>query len=691
MEPRYSLTDDTFVIQNYNQAKPFSSFLPGIAGPFGKPMWVFYCNRGQCVSSFGICNKNGAMLEFYPANKAYAQTARLGFRTFARIGAGSARQVEFHEPFRPDPSNGDSQSLLIRAHEIEIEELSPKWGLRWRVRFYNAPHEEFPVLVRELSVENVGRRTVQLEILDGLPQVVPFGLPEWLLKQMSRTMEAFAEVRHAGNGLPLFKLKIEPSDKPEVEWIESGFFAFAQQGRTSLPMAVDAESVFGADTGFQVPRNWMAKGGAPPTRRTESTTACALSVSSVRLAPKAVHVVESFYGQADTWERAREFQKRVQKTDGYASIKRQESGMLLADLTAALALHSGAKTLSAYSRQAFLDNVLRGGRPVIFSDGEHQQMFHYYSRKHGDMERDYNFFELSPTYYSQGNGNFRDVNQNRRSELFVWPGVEAGNVETFFNLLQLDGFNPLVIQFERFFIDSARWAEVEGEFPPAERERWRKILTKPFSPGELAEKLRQSEGNSSNAEARLHALLPKATKIQDASHGEGYWIDHWTYNLDLVDNFSAIYPERLKTLFVDRRDFTYFDSDHVVQPRHRKYVLRHDGKVRQMKAVLRDPEKMELFKQRKDDPHKVRTKGGVGSIYRTSLLAKVLGLLAVKAASLDPFGIGIEMEADKPGWCDALNGLPGLLGSSVNEAFELRRWAHFLQQHLRDWLGAGGT
>jgi hypothetical protein len=41
-------------------------------------------------------------------------------------------------------------------------------------------------------------------------------------------------------------------------------------------------------------------------------------------------------------------------------------------------------------------------------------------------------------------------------------------------------------------------------------------------------------------------------------------------------------------------------------------------------------------------------------------------------------GMGIEMEAGKPGWCDALNGLPGLFGSSLSETYELLRLLDFL-------------
>ena len=37
------------------------------------------------------------------------------------------------------------------------------------------------------------------------------------------------------------------------------------------------------------------------------------------------------------------------------------------------------------------------------------------------------------------------------------------------------------------------------------------------------------------------------------------------------------------------------------------------------------------------------------------------------------------MEANKPNWYDALNGLPGLLGSSISETFEVKRFAVFVK------------
>ena len=104
--------------------------------------------------------------------------------------------------------------------------------------------------------------------------------------------------------------------------------------------------------------------------------------------------------------------------------------------------------------------------------------------------------------------------------------------------------------------------------------------------------------------------------------------------------------------------------------------------MRQYHAVRRDREKTELIQSRAERPHCVRTRHGRGEVYQTTLAAKMLCVVVNKLASLDPSGFGIEMEADKPNWYDALNGLPGLFGSSLCETFELKRWIRFLVRAL---------
>ncbi|MCP4685523.1 MAG: hypothetical protein GY867_08735, partial [bacterium] len=66
--------DGRFVLDGYDRAKPFASFLPGIAGVMGIPVWALYVNRGQAIASFGVESKDNPIMEFLPANKAYQNT-----------------------------------------------------------------------------------------------------------------------------------------------------------------------------------------------------------------------------------------------------------------------------------------------------------------------------------------------------------------------------------------------------------------------------------------------------------------------------------------------------------------------------------------------------------------------------------------------------------------------------------------
>lgn len=674
-----------FELLAYNTLRPFASFLPGIAGEYGKPLWVFYTNRGQCISSFGVRDRNGAMLEFHPADKAYALTSLNGFRTFFKLTGQGVPHI--HEPFDTCTKEGVTQRLTIRPEEIEIEETHAALGLRIRIVYFTLPNEPLPALVRLVTVENTGSAAIRAEVLDGLPQIVPYGLEEHLLKQMSRTMQAFAEIRHVEENFPFYKLKVVPSDKPEVQWINAGFFAFTLQGEQPLTIITDPEQVFGTDTSLRLPLAFLNGDCIDPLAGRRATmTGCAFANLKLFLEPGASTNWVSYFGQAENWEAAQTFRECLIGDPEYAERKRAENRELIVNLSGQFDLVAEPGQLGAYTRQAFLDNTLRGGQPVVIESSLGPRVFHVFTRKHGDMERDYNFFDVAPTYFSQGNGNFRDVNQNRRSENYIFPGIDTANIETFFNLIQIDGNNPLVVQSEKFCISPQQMETLLEAWPPADTPDWQKLLLRPFSPGQLMQALVDTSGTIDVAQPLFQQILGMADLIQDAIHGEGYWVDHWIYNLDLLESYAGLYPDRMRWLLVERSDFTYFDNDHVVQPRAKKYTLRKDETVRQLHAVVKDNDKARMIARRTGARNWMRAGHGSGAIYRTTLLAKLINLLAIKASLLDPFGIGLEMEADKPGWCDALNGLPGLFGSSTHEAYALRRGIAFVRKAISDYF-----
>jgi hypothetical protein len=44
---KYTQSGDRFIIDDFQKAKTFASFLPAVAGTDGKPLWAFYANVGQ--------------------------------------------------------------------------------------------------------------------------------------------------------------------------------------------------------------------------------------------------------------------------------------------------------------------------------------------------------------------------------------------------------------------------------------------------------------------------------------------------------------------------------------------------------------------------------------------------------------------------------------------------------------------
>ncbi|WP_225807811.1 hypothetical protein [Thermococcus bergensis] len=251
------------------------------------------------------------------------------------------------------------------------------------------------------------------------------------------------------------------------------------------------------------------------------------------------------------------------------------------------------------------------------------------------------------------------------------------------SLIQADGYNPLVINGVKYHLKTEDLSFLNGLVD--DPEPLIEFLKEPFTPGKLLMfmeergiKLKVSE------EEFLRALLKRCDEEIDAVHGEGYWCDHWTYNLDLIESYLGVYPEKKKELLFDEYDYLYYDNAMVVLPRAERYVF-ENGKVRQYRSLVEDEEKKALIESRKAYKHWMRAKKGKGEIYRTNLATKLLNLALVKFATLDPAGIGIEMEAGKPGWYDALNGLPGLFGSSVGESIELVRLFDFLIEAFEEF------
>ncbi|MFA5320968.1 MAG: hypothetical protein WC418_07295, partial [Candidatus Omnitrophota bacterium] len=673
---KYALSaEGKFTITGYDLAKPFASFFPGIAGKYGIPMWVFYVNRGQCISSFGIKDKDHPILEFYPANKAWQNAHLQGFRTFLKISGKHAKESVYYEPFSGG-SEEITRGMKITASGLELEETNAGTGISTTVDYFTIPNDNYAGLVRTVTVRNISGGRKKIQILDGLPQIVPFGTNNFFLKKMSRTIEAWMTVENIEKGVPFYKLAVDPADRPEVTHIDAGnFFMPFSEGRL-LRAIVDPEAVFGHITDFSLPFNFLKKQifAFPEKQASRNKIPSAICHLCAELGKGEEIVFHSIYGNMRNKEKLNGELKRL-ISEEYITRKKRENKELIGGLMQDIRTESASRPLDLYAGQTYLDNIMRGGYPLVLRAGSDNAVFYLYSRKHGDLERDYNRFQLQPSYYSQGNGNYRDVNQNRRCDVWFNPRVGEENIISFFNLLQADGYNPLIVKGVSFTLNDSPGLEqaLKERIAPRDMEQLLGVLNKPFSPGDLILFLENEKITTGlNHDEFLGLVLSFCGCIYEAEHGEGFWSDHWTYNLDLLESYTAIFPDRIKELLFHKKVFTFFDNAETVNTRAEKYVL-YNGQPRQLHSVSVDTEKKELLASRRQAPGVARAGCGTGEIYTTTLIAKLLCLAVNKLCSLDPNGCGIEMETNKPNWFDALNGLPALFGSSSCETFELKR------------------
>lgn len=692
MKPKYGLTSDgQFRIDNYNASRPFANFFPGIAGKYGIPMWAFYVNRCQCISSFGVRDKDHPILEFSPANKSWQTASLLGFRTFIKVKSG--KKYVFYEPFQDSLNNRRfklANKMLISSCELNIEEDNASLGIQTKVEYFTIPEDSYAALARIVTIKNTSAGTKSMQIIDGLPQIVPFGTNNFFLKEMSRTIEAWMNVENLDKNTAFYRLTVDPADRPEVVHIKEGNFYLSftegKNGPQIIKPIVDPESVFGPITDFSIPAAFLETNrfSYPGNQTITSKTPCGFSLINLTLGKNQEKTFYSVIGYMRDLKTLNSSLKRISSAS-YINQKRIRNKEIIAALQNDIATQSSSVALDYYAKQTYLDNIMRGGYPAIFKSKDSSAVFYLYSRKHGDLERDYNKFQLQPAYFSQGNGNYRDANQNRRCDIWFNPEIKEANITTFFNLLQTDGFNPLVVKGMRFMLKDAEGLKSSlcGTTTENNIAAITESLKSLFTPGDAVLFLEDNaiKLNISYDEF-LNIVIEHSSQHQEAEHGEGFWTDHWHYNIDLLENYLKLYPENLKELVFYKKDFTFFDNAEVVRPRHEKYTLQNNA-VRQFHSLAADNLKKELIRKRTSEPHTVRTNRGQGIVYKTTLINKLLCLIVNKLASLDAFGCGIEMESGKPNWYDALNGLPGLLGSSVCETFELKRLIQLTRSLLK--------
>ncbi|MCR5584002.1 MAG: cellobiose phosphorylase [Lachnospiraceae bacterium] len=659
----YRVNESEFIIEDYDRLPPFSSFLPGLTGEDGIPMWAFYTNRGQALASLGINSKAEAIMEFNPACTEYENTALKGYRTFIKVNG------KVYEPFR---YRGDAKrTMIVRKNSLTVEEISKDHGLKIVVEYFILPKEPIGALVRRVKLENISGTDLKAEILDGVSKIIPRGISNGQFQEMSNLFKSWTDVRNIENNAPIFAMRASTADSAEVAEIRDGYFYFCAMDGKAKECICDPDQIFGYDTSLCFPVNFEEKPlkEIPSSKAVVNKVPCAFTPIEADIRDREALIWTSYLGytpsEAFLNEAVGIFLKR-----GYASSRFALANELAEELTADVRTETAFPAFNKYVEQCYLDNFLRGGYPVTVGDA----VLYLYSRKHGDPERDYNFFTIDGEYYSQGNGNFRDVCQNRRNDVFFCPGMNDYNVRYFASLIQLDGYNPLEIRPATFTVKEGKLEEAKRLLHEAcGSDAADSVLLGKFKPGRIFRNI-SAKGVKlkENPKTLVEKLLLLCDEHIEAGTLEGYWSDHWDYVLDLVENYLSVFPDRAQE-FLTAEGYRFYESDIRVKERSRAYVLDDSG-VHQYASAERVTPEDEGFSAGGTNWKKDRN----GKTVEVSLLAKLFTLALTKFTILDPYGMGVEMEGGKPGWNDAMNGLPAMFAGSMPETFELRRLLEFL-------------
>jgi hypothetical protein len=247
-----------------------------------------------------------------------------------------------------------------------------------------------------------------------------------------------------------------------------------------------------------------------------------------------------------------------------------------------------------------------------------------FSRRHGDPSRPWNRFSINVRNADGGEllsyeGNWRDIFQNWEALLQSFPAYYAHVVAKFVNASTIDGYNPY-----RISRDGIDWEVPDPDDP------WSHI---------------------------------------------GYWGDHQIiYLLRLLEAWEQHEPGAIRE-WLDRPVFVYADVPYGIAD--------HEAMVADPKNTITfDERRAEAIARREQElGSDGRLVVGVdGALLRIGLLEKLLVPALAKLTSYVPGG-GIWLNTQRPEWNDANNALAGP-GLSMVTLYHLRRYLHFVSSQL---------
>ncbi|MEM9385620.1 MAG: hypothetical protein AAGA68_11210 [Pseudomonadota bacterium] len=626
--------------------------------------WLFVSSTGGLTA--GRVSPDTALFPYVTVDRIHESLPHTGPKTIIRVHR-SGQTPQRWEPFNREHDGRYSTSRQLAkslvGHKLRFEEVNHDLQLAFRYTWETSAEYGF---VRRCELLNLGESTAELELLDGLANLLPAGTPRFTQTNSSNLVDAYKWTElDSSSGLALFTLYSGITDRAApCESLKANVaYCLGVDAPTRLVSSKQLEAFRHGEPLREEDRERGIRGAYFVHQRLslepgasnpwclitdlELSQGDVVNLSHALRAPGAlaeavdqsvavggdalariIASCDGYQGTAEENVAAHHYanvmwnvlrggyfpsQYEVPAGDFAATVRAFNRPVYERHESLLLALPANLKVWELRERVAAagdrqLERLAQEYLPIAFG------------RRHGDPSRPWNQFSIrtqdaegQPVYWYEGN--WRDVFQNWEALAFSIPEYVEHMVAKFVNASTMDGYNPYRITKEG--ID---WEVEEPDDP------WSYI---------------------------------------------GYWGDHQIIYLQkLLELSRQFHPQRLQAL-LHAPLFAYANVPYRIRP---------------FRALLEDPkttvdyadEQALAIEQRLEDmggdAKLILTREG--EVLQVTLLEKLLVPLLAKLGNLVVDG-GIWMNTQRPEWNDANNALVGQ-GLSMVTLYYLRRYVRFL-------------
>ncbi len=649
-----------YKISNYDHMPPF--FISVVSD---SDHWLYISTKGGL--SAGRKNPENALFPYYTDDKIHDGSDITGSKTILLVTKSDKTYLwePFAERFEGVYNIERNIYKSIAGNKLIFEEINHDLNLSFTYSWNSSRTYGF---VKKSTLNNLGEADVNIRLLDGLQNLLPYGIDRRMQNEYSTLLDAYKKNElQIESGLGLYLLSAIPVDKAEPSESLKATTVWSHGIKVNnYLLCSDQLDNFRKGKSINQEVDIRARRGAyfieceiqlPPKQQEEW-----YFVAELNQGPSAVV-------ELNEWIQKESKKASLLEDDIAAGTKRLSHIVANADGYQ----KSSNKMMDARHFANVMFNVMRGGifennyqvqvkDLITFLKGFNKKITATYanllntlpeevsysallelvekqndtqlkrlvleylpltfSRRHGDPSRPWNQFSIElreengdkKLYYA---GNWRDIFQNWEALALSYPDFLEGIISKFVNASTADGYNPY-----RITRDGIDWEVIEEDDP------WSYI---------------------------------------------GYWGDHQIiYLLKLLELSRAHHPKALNDM-LSQANFAYANVPY---------------RIKGYEDILKDPKDTVDFDHETEELTEERTAqigadgkliwNKSGDVYSVNLTEKLLVTLLAKLSNFIPEA-GIWLNTQRPEWNDANNALVGS-GVSMVTLFYIRRYVTFCKK-----------